>query len=392
MRSEDLVGEDDPLSAEIWASHVLGTSYKLPLPIHVRDEFERTREAHLIEAIDEAAGEKQLAVLRALAAVATEPIGSRAHARADELATQGTPDPPWADQIGKAEFLDAWVSEEPFGDQRLYVARFRYAGCDPHHLTCLYDLNLGGIVKDAFVGYTSRDLREVPTDEGMSRRDVGPDVMASEILAGIAMGDMYIDNDWTDGFKDTRALLAARMRSLVAEPPKVPQELHPLSERDRQALVDEYLSSGHATGLDGEDSILHHALVFRCDYSDGDPLRWSPIVVELFMLDFLPRKVTLDATELRNLPRVLQAWVRFALEKRGLGEMWIEETEAAVDRWTTAFRREATDPDNFGTAKAIGNAMMAAGVDLEDRDAVARWMAEFNARPFEERDEFLRDR
>lgn len=392
MSGNDLVGENDPLTAEMWASQMLGTFYKLPLPIHVRDDFEKSMEAGLTEAIAESEGEPQLAVLRALAAVAPEPIGGKAQARAVELAEQGVSDPPWARDIGRPEFIDAWMSEDPFGDQRMYLARFRYHGRDPHTVTALYDVNLGGIVKDSFAGYTRRDLREVPGAEDMSRRDIEPGFMASEVLTGIGTGDMYIDNDWTDDFKNTRALLAARMRSLVDEPPQVSRDLTPVPERERQALIDEYERSGCATGLEAEDSILHHALVFRCDYCDGNPLRWSPIVVELFMLDFLPRKATLDAIEIRNLPGVLKAWVRFALQKRGLEERWIRETETAVDRWTTEFRKEVTDPESFGPAKAIGQAMMSEGIDLTDQRAVDRWLEDFNNRPFEERDEFLRDR
>lgn len=392
MNGDDLVGETNPLVAEMWASQMLGTFYKLPLPIHVLDEFEKSMEASLIEAINQANDEKQLRVLRALAATAPNPIGATAQARADELAERGVPDPPWAQEIGKPEFVDAWMTDDPYGDQRGYFARFRYPGRDPHTVTTLYDVNLGGIVKDSFAGYTKGDLRSAPTPEEMPRKDVETTAMASEVLSGIAIGDMYIDNDWTEDFRKTRALLNARMRLLVDDLPEVPPESDPLPEEARGTLVEEFMGSGHATGLDAEDSILHHALVFRCDYSDGDPLRWSPIGVELFMLDFLPRKATLDATEIRNLPAVLKAWARFALAKRGLEERWITETEAAVDRWTTEFRKEVTDPDSFGPAKVVGQAMMAEGIDLTDQDAVQDWIEDFNNRPFEERDEFLRDR
>lgn len=51
-----------------------------------------------------------------------------------------------------------------------------------------------------------------------------------------------------------------------------------------------------------------------------------------------------------------------------------------------------TDGSSFGPAKAITIAMLADGVDLLDEDAVQSWIEAFNARPFEERDEFLRDR
>lgn len=216
---------------------------------------------------------------------------------------------------------------------------------------------MGGIVKDAFAAYTKEDLRSVPTLEEMSHREVEPHAMATEVLTGIGVGDMYIDNDWTEDFRKTRALLGARMRLLVDEEPHVPPELEPLPDEARAQLIEEFVRSEHATGAEAEDSVLHHVMAF-CDYSDGDSLRWSPIAVELFMVDFLPRKATLDPIEIRNLPTVLKAWVHFALLKRGLEERWIRETQAAVDRWTTQFRKEVTNPDRFGPAKAIGQAMM----------------------------------
>ena len=53
------------------------------------------------------------------------------------------------------------------------------------------------------------------------------------------------------------------------------------------------------------------------------------------------------------------------------------------------FRRAVTDPDDFGSAKALVNAMLADGVDLTDQAAVGSWIGAVNARPFEVRDEFL---
>jgi hypothetical protein len=50
--------------------------------------------------------------------------------------------------------------------------------------------------------------------------------------------------------------------------------------------------------------VLDHCLVARCDYGDGDPLRWSPTVVEMFLLDFLPRKAAMSMAEVRAVPYV----------------------------------------------------------------------------------------
>ncbi|MGH2528683.1 MAG: hypothetical protein ACRDH0_04995 [Actinomycetota bacterium] len=60
-----------------------------------------------------------------------------------------------------------------------------------------------------------------------------------------------------------------------------------------------------------------------------------------------------------------------------------------VEEFAPEFGRAVTDPGSFGPAKAIANAMLAWGVDLTDRGAVDAWIAEFNARPDEERDLLL---
>lgn len=305
-------------------------------------------------------------------------------------------DPPWVTEIGKPEFVDAWVTEDPYGDQRGHYARFRYPGRDPHTMIALYDVNLGGIVKDSSFGYTTGDMRSDFIEAQMDLMDlveVNPQDMAAEILVGVAMGDLYIDNAWTEDFKKTRALLLVRMRALIDEVPTgSPEDREEVPEKTRRALIAEFAGSGHSTGSEAEAAILHHCLTYRCDYCDGDPLRWSPTAVELFMVDFLPSKVTLDALEIRALPTALKAWVRFALTKRGLEERLIADTESAVDRYAPAVKKLVTDPSNFGMAKAMSHAMMSAGVDLTDRGAVDRWIEEFNQRPFEERDEFLKDR
>jgi hypothetical protein len=99
--------------------------------------------------------------------------------------------------------------------------------------------------------------------------------------------------------------------------------------------------------------------------------------------------VGLDLGEIRILPDLLRRWVRFALERRGLEERWIAETEEAVDQFAAEFREAATDPSSFGSAKAIAQAMASYGVDVSDPAAVDAWIEEFNARPFEERDGIL---
>jgi len=47
------------------------------------------------------------------------------------------------------------------------------------------------------------------------------------------------------------------------------------------------------------------------------------------------------------------------------------------------------DTGSFGPAKAIGNAMLADGIDPLDQESVDRWIEDFNGRPIDERDALL---
>lgn len=388
--AEELRGVDDPLEAELWASSVLGTFYKLPIPLRARDELERTLVPSLLAEAEAMGGPAGLAVLRALAAVLEGEDREAALRAGDRLARSGVPEPAWAERIGRPEYEGGWRFEDPYGDQRSYVATFRYPGLPAHTLMALYDENLGGIIKDAFAGIPIEDPRSrVEREPGARVSDADPGEMAARVTAAIRAGDRYLDNDWTPGFKQLRAFLLARMRRLPAAP--LPEPPEPPDEEARAALTARFLASPFAPKDPGPEvaSIVGHCLDARCDYGDGDPLRWSPTVVELFMLDFLPRKATLDAAEIRAVPDVLAAWVRFALTERGLEERWIAETERTVRTLAPEFRRAATDPSRFGPAKALVHAMMADGVDLTDARAVQAWIDAFNERPLEERDALL---
>ena len=223
-------------------------------------------------------------------------------------------------------------------------------------------------------------------EPGVSVAEAAPGSMGRRVLEAIDSGDLYLDNDWTPEFRTFRALLKARMRSLPAGPPVA--YAAPPDEAARHALIAEFQAG--AGPADEEAAVIaSHCLEYSCDYLGEDGLRWSPIVVEQFLIDYLPRKVSLSLAEVRRLPTVLRAWVRFALTKRGLEERWIAEAEAAVDEFATAFRAAMTDASRFGPAKALANAMLADGTDVLDAGAVSRWIEDFNRRPFAERDALL---
>ncbi|WP_433381517.1 hypothetical protein ACQPZX_17245 [Actinoplanes sp. CA-142083] len=137
-----------------------------------------------------------------------------------------------------------------------------------------------------------------------------------------------------------------------------------------------------AGGEPGDDVAASLADLFL-DYGDGylhdHPLGWSPMAVALFLTDWLPRKVVLDAGQRAALPETLRRWVRFALGRRGVAERWIEPVVAAVDEYLDEFAEAFDDESGWGPAKAIAAELAGRGVDLDDRAAVDQGVHALNA-------------
>lgn len=386
----ELLQRTDPLDAEAWASGMLGLWFKMPLPPLARIEFERQIRSAIVERAERIGTPEALAVLRAFASLQPDPIAPLAQEAADRVAARGVKEPPWARELGGAQFIGAWMLTDAYGDADAYYATFRYPGRDAHVLGATINRNLGGILRDAFLGFPQADLRaRAETEPRAIVTDVEPADIAARIIEAIAIGDEYLDNDWSKEFKALRGLLLARMTRLPKT--SLPPRPDPPAETERDLIIKAFVS-GLDEGVDVEaaEEIAHQCLRYSCDYScDGDPYRWSPSEVEGFLAGWLPRKAMLDFRESRAMPDVLRAWVRFALERRGLPVDLVAETQAAVDHWIPEFRTASADPGNFGPAKAITSALLADGVDLGDQAAVNAWIARFNTRPQHEREQLL---
>jgi hypothetical protein len=90
----------------------------------------------------------------------------------------------------------------------------------------------------------------------------------------------------------------------------------------------------------------------------------SPVKVDTFLLDWLPRKVMLSAAEQEAMPHVLLAWVRWAGRRSEQGE---KETTATLDAVFNAmgpFSRAYRDPSEFGLDSALVARLLPDG-DLE---------------------------
>lgn len=379
------------LDAEAWASHLLGTfreqRHGLPFPDAVEVDPALLFGEPLVTRLatfDDPAATVALASIAKL-------DGGELGVLAAELLTSSTPVagvPRWVEQIGESEVVRAAViCEAVFDDARTVLLETRHPDGETMAVGVLIDRNLGGLAKGVLLTESIEQVagamgRSSTGDEAeLKLEQIEPGVAAGLIRAAIARTDMTWDPPVDDDFWSGRALalLRADQTPDAVEPPE-PTEL---SSEERDRLRDEYLSSpeGREFAPDGDEAwVASLAIDFCAGYADGDPLRWSPVVVELFMADWIPRKVLATTEQLDRVPAALDAWVRFAARRRGIPQWAANETRESIDNWAEEMVKAAVDPAVGGPSKQFLLAAKTAGVDLEDEQALGAFIKGWNAR------------
>ena len=382
---------DSALDAEEWAARLLGTFREQRHGLAFPDAVE----------VDPALlfGEPLVARLAtfsdagsaiALAAIAELDDGGLGGLAGELLASSpaAASAPAWVAQIGESEIVDAAViSEAAFDDARTVLLESRHPDGETMAVGVLIDRNLGGLAKDVLLAESIEQVASAmghhsTGDEAeLELKRVEPGVAAGLIRAAIARTDMTWDPPVDDDFWPGRALALLRAdQTPGAVEPREPPEL---SAEERDRLRDEFLASseGREFAADGDEAwVASLAIDFCVGYTGGDPLRWSPVVVELFMTDWVPRKVLATPELLARLPGALDAWVRFAARRRGTPEWAANETRGSIGKWAQEMIEAALDPAVGGPSKQFLLAAKAAGVDLEDEQALGAFIKGWNAR------------
>jgi hypothetical protein len=373
-----LASELDPLEAELFASGILSMWHGDVLQGSEPFEILGTE---IIQRLARKRDADALATLIAIGAIATPPFDVAAREAIDRLRSASVPEPVWSRTIGRPVLVDAWISTDELDDQSHLLAAFAYENLPAHAINLILDANFQGLIRDVFVaGNPDKVRREWIRASGLPIMPLDEQALADRVGRGIEMFDIYLDPPVTDQVEQLMPLLRARLRLL---PNPRPIEVPETPDAEREAVLDAFAASSHATGLgevDGRPAtdIARWFIDFACDYGAGDPLRWSPIAVEILLTDWLPRKVILESAEVSALPDVLRSFVRYAAHRKGLATDVFAETLEAVDRFASDFTEGMADEERAGPAKELALAMRAAAIDLTDDIAVQRWIDERN--------------
>jgi hypothetical protein len=373
----------DALEAEQWASTIIGTWHVRPMP---GQDVEAMFFPGFVDALERLGTARALATLRALAAVGAGTHGRGASAAADRLAAQGHAEAPWATALGQVgPTAAALMSEESFDDGVSVMVEFAGPGYEPHTFGIYIDHNMGGLVKDAFLAGPLSEVRgqlkrTAPNGVGISIRDLDLAEARARVEAALYMLDHTYDPPVSEDVRSMRALFDARME-LVPDGFELPDEYEEVTPEECQVLLDGFLSSPEGQRWRGDEDaedVAQLAIDFGAGYNHGGPLRWSPVVVEIFMTSWLARKVTRGPEFFARVPAVLRDWVNYAGHRQGVPPAPLRDALAAVESFQGEMLDAVNDPEAWGPAKTFAVAALEAGVDLSDHVAVERFMQRYN--------------
>ncbi|WP_327030119.1 hypothetical protein OG989_07790 [Micromonospora sp. NBC_01740] len=381
--ARDVAKLDNALDAEMLGAALLGSVYSVAET--ERDAAVRDFVAGFLAATSRRRSAAATTIRSVFAALVPDAEGT-------DRVRPGAATPAWAGQLGRVHLTGCWSYGDVYGDQTSYLATFAYddpAGGSAHAVVTLLDHNIG-ITKDVFVGGPpDRILDQVRQmcagDELTWFRDEEPARMRAEVTRHLAITDGLTELPGEGSLATDRALLGARLARLPQAAGAAPAPAaEPLSAAERTDLVRRFLASPEAArfGLDTIDGAelasLHFCLSLLLDHAasfpDADPLRWSPTVAGLFLLDWVHRRAVLDMDDAALLPRVLRAWAGYATRKRGLPEQAATQIDTAVEEMVPEFARLYSTGERRSPATAAVAQLMADGVDPDDPAALDAWI------------------
>lgn len=376
LHARELLAVRSPLDAELIVSEILGAWYGRNLG---SDDVEEIVGEALMEHAARKGTPAALALLAGVAYLGTPRQAALAERGALRLIDAGVAQPGWADHVGMVESAECYVSRDVYGDQESVICTYTYGGIERHALVVLVDHNLGGrwdlapecgLVRDTWVSSQVDRLldhcrTEAENSELMEFAELDPRETRALLEPALELTVSLADAPVSDTFSSYHAFLRARVRAL---PPGARKPPLPAYSADRKAtLAARFLASDEANELSdisAASRCVDRIIDYGCARDFGRPLRVSPIKVEMFLLDWLPRRIFLTPDEQEAMPHVLAAWVRWAARRTGLPEVGVRATLDALWDATGRFADAYRDPTSFGLDRSLVERLLPDG-DLE---------------------------
>jgi hypothetical protein len=268
-----------------------------------------------------------------------------------ELAERSHALPTWIKHLPRATPYRAVEMTHVLGDGDNVMLGVRLPRDTELTLVVYIDHNLGTVVKDAFavpepiaeLVVFMQEKEGKDSDTAWNELDLAD--ARVRIADAIEVGAIAWPPYETDTWPACRPLVEWISR-LLPEGGRG-YERRALDDVDLKDLARRFFESPFASDLAAEEDsaeLLDSLLWFGSDYGPGDPLHWSPVSVEILLVDWIPRKIVAPASFLAKAPEVLRAFIRFAYHEREIRDALTMETLDAVDRWEPAYQQAIRSP------------------------------------------------
>jgi hypothetical protein len=297
------------------------------------------------------------ALLAAVAQLAPDEL-VRARAKR-ELRTRTDGLPGWLEHIGEAEVYRAVAMVHVLGDGDNHILAVRFRDQQELTFVVYIDHNMGTVVKDAFVvpGPMAEVLEmmraNIDEDSDVGWQELALQDARSRIVEAIRKGDMLLPPIETDTWPACQPMIEWIARLL---PEGGIGYVRPeWSDSARRQLTKRFFSSPEGSRLDDRDHrrLFESLLWFGADYGPGDPMRWSPVAVEILLVNWIPRKIVADSEFLAKAPDLLRSFIRFCHAERGIRSELTVSTLEAVDRYEPEYQRVIRSPRPQGPAALL---------------------------------------
>lgn len=277
--------------------------------------------------------------------------------------------PRWLRMLESMSVHAVWEMTDPLGDGDNHLLDVRFASGHAMTAVVYIDHNMSTLVKDAFLVPEPLDAVratfERHAEPGVVLKPLDPAAARARITDAIAQWDITFPPVENDTWPACRAAVEWFVRALPAGGAGYVRP--EWTQADRDALRVRFFSSPHGAPLAARrehHDLVDHLIWFGCDYGPGDPLRWSPVSVEIVLADWVPAKIVADIDELELLPDVLRAFIAFSHGERGITAALTAETIEAVARWEPDFQAAIRSPEACARREV---AELALGDLLDDR-------------------------
>jgi len=405
---DEATGLEEPADLEHLAATLLVPLEQFEMPQQVASA--------VLDAV-EARGDLDAAgLLAALGVLGAEPLAARSRAAAQRLADKGIVSPNAAG-LGMLAVQEAARIEGP--DAELLVAMLRRPGAREVQAALLgiEHQDVGDVLVQSSLTPPApiaavRELLSNGVHGGAAPVPIAAEALTARVLAAARRAvDAQISLE-----HETGASLVIVSRALTGDPTGLPRPtvLAPWeddpqliddedrdedqgdedegSHREMDKLLDEFEQRAHATHPPGGavwqhgDFVASSMLQYKDGYADGRLCHWTRADLAEYLLDYFPRKVTVEEQTLPAVPQCASAFLRFLQTRGSLSGQPLEQLVQACHALRGEFLQRALDRSRWGLAKSLVMQMLAEGIDPSAPGAIDAWMADFNARPPEQRD------